>query len=88
MAFLTIILIASISAIFFYGPMYYATKTTYWIGIFILGIEVLSYLLTVIINPGLPDRTMRKFTAGPVDKKDSVDYCSICNVIKKAAILT
>ena len=83
-----LIVIISISSAFFFGVIYRESTNLTVIGFIILSINVLLYSLTAIVNPGIPDRNMQKYEIPISERKETLEYCAKCNIVRKAGSRT
>ena len=52
------------------------------IGVVILIILAVSFTLTAVVNPGLPDRNLKRLFQENTKKLTSTEYCYKCKIVK------
>lgn len=66
----------------FFGLSIARNELMTYIGVLILFIVIVTYTLTAVVNPGLPDRNLKKSLQENTKQLTSAEYCHKCKVLK------
>ena len=82
----TFTLIVTFASLFLFGLIYGLSTTFFIIGLFMLFITLYSYVMTAVINPGIPNRNyQRNLTecSNFLQEDFKLNYCEKCRIIRE-----